>query len=455
MRVSILGHASMYIESGDARVLVDPILHTDPIGGGSSAHYLERDLRLSQMPPPNLLAITHAHHDHLDPPSLAKLDRNVQVVAPRDPDTLRELSDLGFRNIHILDPWESFACRGVRVVATPSDCEVREVGYVFEDSGGRLWDMCDSEADAAIGERVRRDIGRCEVVAAKYQPSAQIMTGIFRSLGPRWDKHRVVDWAEAAVATAPRLVFPYASGVAFVGRYAWLNRYLFPIPSTLMADMFTQRLAGGGVGTTLMPGDVVRLHDGDVSVDEQACPFVRYVPHDGDEPVWEPIQAEHLAGLDTAAEREELTERLLDLLRGPWARWLIGDLDARVAAGQSLLVDLGVVWQLTVHLGQGERLTFSLDLARRPWQLVAGELPHANVFGHVSGRSLLDVLRKDAGSDLLYSTADALTYERIFGVRDGRFWAPELQDFALVDRLPDLLTYYLRWQGPHDGVTAR
>ena len=325
MRVSILGHASLYIESGDARVLVDPILHTDPIGGGSSAHYLERDLDLSMMPPPNVLALTHAHHDHLDPESLAQVDRTIQVVAPRDPDTLGVLSQMGFDRVHVLDEWASFSRQGVRIVATPSDCDVREVGYVFENDGGRIWDMCDSEADAAIGERVRRDIGACDVVAAKYQPSAQIMTGIFRSLGPQWDKHRVVDWAEAAAATCPKLVFPYASGMAFVGRYAWLNRYLFPLPSNVMADLFTARLAGSGAGTTVNPGDVVQVQGGDVTVEEQACPFVRYVPRAGDEPGWEPIQSEHLAGLDGAAEREELTERLLGVLQGPWARWLIRD----------------------------------------------------------------------------------------------------------------------------------
>jgi N-acyl-phosphatidylethanolamine-hydrolysing phospholipase D len=150
----------MYIESGDTRVLVDPILHTDAFGGGSSAHYLERDLRLDRMPPPNVLAITHAHHDHLDPTSLARLSRDTQVVAPRDPDTLGALGRLGFSRVAVLDEWASFSAAGVRIVATPSECEVREVGYVFESRDGRIWDMCDSEADAAIGERVRRVTNR-------------------------------------------------------------------------------------------------------------------------------------------------------------------------------------------------------------------------------------------------------------------------------------------------------
>jgi L-ascorbate metabolism protein UlaG (beta-lactamase superfamily) len=448
MRISILGHASMYIESGDTRVLVDPILRTAAFGGGTTAHYLERDLRLDRMPAPTVLAITHAHHDHLDPTSLARLDRDTQVVAPRDPDTLGALDRLGFSRIAVLDEWASFSAPGVRIVATPSECDVREVGYVFESENGRIWDMCDSEADAAIGERVRREIGACDVVAARYQPSNEIMTGIFRSLGPRFDRHRVVAWAEAAAATAPKLVFPYASGVAFVGRYDWLNRYLFPFSSVYMADLFTQRLAGTGAGATVNPGDVVELHDGSVEVHPQACDFVRYVPRPGDEPSWEPMEAHRLAGLDSPSERAELTERLLAVLRGPWARWLVSALNT------TLLVDLGVVWQLVVHMGEGVRLSFGLDFGQKRWELVAGELPHANVFAHVAGRTLLDVLRKEAGPDALYATGDSLTYERIMGVRDGRFWAPELPDTELADRIPHLLTYYLRWRGPEDGVTS-
>lgn len=449
MRITILGHASMYIESGDTRVLVDPILHTAAFGGGSSAHYLERDLRLDRMPKPNVLAITHAHHDHLDPTSLEHIDRATQVVAPRDPDTLGTLERLGFSRIAVLDEWGRASFGDLCAIATPSQCDVREVGYVFESADGRLWDMCDSEVDAALGERVRREIGICDVVAARYQPSNEIMTGLFRTLGPRYDRHHVVAWAEAAAATAPKLVFPYASGVAFVGRYDWLNRYLFPFSCGYMADLFTQRLAGTGVGAPLNPGDVVELRDGAVQVRPQACDFLRYVPRPGDEPSWEPIEADRLAGVDTPSERMELAERLISVLRGPWARWLVSALDT------TLLVELGVVWQLVVHMGGGERLSFGLDFTQKRWQLVSGELANANVFAHVAGRSLLDVLRKDAGPDALYATADSLTYERIMGVRDGRFWAPKLSDAELAERIPHLLTYYLRWRGPEDGVTSQ
>ena len=448
MRISILGHASMYIECGETRVLVDPILRTEAFGGGSTAHYLERELRLERMPPPTVLALTHAHHDHLDPTSLARLDRNIQVVAPRDPDTLGALERLGFSRVAVLDEWASFSAGDIRIIATPSECDVREVGYVFESADGRIWDMCDSEANGALGERVRREIGACDVVAARYQPSNEIMTGMFRSLGPRFDRQHVVAWAEAAAATEPKLVFPYASGVAFVGRWEWLNRYLFPFSSVYMADLFTQRLAGSGVGATVNPGDVIEVRAGSVEVHPQACEFVRYVPRPGDEPSWEPIEAHRLAGLSSAGERAELTERLLEVLRGPWARWLVTALDA------SSLVDLGVVWQLVIHMGDGERLCFALDFTAKRRQLVAGELPNANVFAHVAGRSLLDVLRKDVGPDALYATADSLTYERIMGIRDGRFWAPKLHDAELAERIPDLLTHYLRWSGPTDGVTT-
>lgn len=455
MRISVLGHASFVIESGASRVLIDPVLHTEALGGGAFGHFQQRAFDLDAMPTPTILAITHAHSDHLDPPTLLGIDRDIQVVTPRDPETVGELTKLGFHNIAELDEWETHDADGIRITATPTDSGIREVGYVLENDGGRFWHMSDAEADRETGEELVRRLGRCDVVATKFQPTPHMMCSLFRTQGPTFDKAEIIDWLEAACATEPKLAFPYASGLAFVGRYEWLNRYLFPFASDEIAHLLTERLRGVGVGTTLAAGDVVTIEDHEIEVSAQSCPFVRHVPRVNEEPRWEPFEERRTAGIDDPAERVELRERTEALMTGPWLRWLVGHEGSRARAGQSKFVEYGVVWQLVVHLGDGERIGYAMDFTKKKWELTRTEAhPRANAFVHVSGRTLLDILRGDVGSDPLYACGDAVSFEKIIDIRDGRFWAPPVAGLALTDELPDLLTYYLRWQAPQDQLTA-
>jgi L-ascorbate metabolism protein UlaG (beta-lactamase superfamily) len=449
LKITILGHASVMVETGGERILVDPVLRTTPLGSGAFGHCPPRSLHLERMPRPTVLAITHAHVDHLDPESLALIGRATRVVAPDDPHTLSELRALGFGQVAALGVWQSFAAGGARIAATPTDSGVDEVGFVFEGPGARFWHMSDAEAVPEVGDRIVAEMGPCDVVAAKYQPTTRVMAGHFRGLGSAFEKQQVIDWLEAACATRPKLVFPYASGLAFFGRHAWLNRWVFPYRADEIAEMLTERLGAQGVGRAVLPGDVVEVTAAGPVVREQGSPFVEAAPG-GASCDWEPIDAERLPGLGSAAERRDLEKRLEDLLFGPWARWMAAEL--RAPGVGATFVDFGVVWQLVVHAGDGERLCYGVDFTKRPLELVQGTLPRVNFAVHVSGASLLDILRGTAGSELLYACGDAVMYERILGVRDGRFWAPPHQGMALYERLTDPLTFYLRWHAPQEGV---
>jgi len=452
MDITVFGHASLMVETGGETILVDPVLRTTPLGSGAFGHSPARTLHLERMPRPTLLAITHAHVDHLDPESLALVARETQVVAPDDPQTLGELSRLGFGRVAALGVWESFSADCARIAATPTDSGVDEVGFLFEGPGARFWHMSDAEAVPEVGARIASEFGPCDVVAAKYQPTTRLMAGYFRGLGAAFEKQEVIDWLEAACATRPRLVFPYASGLGFFGRHAWLNRYVFPYRAEEIAELLVERLKPHGTARALLPGDVITVTADGPVVREQSSPFVEHAPG-GPECDWEPVDEGRLPGVASAEERRELEERLEALLFGPWARWLAAHMRPPGAAAS--LIEFGVVWQLVVHAGDGERLEYGVDFTTRPLELVQGRLPRANFTVHVSGASLLEVLRGTAGSELLYACGGSLMYERILSVRDGRFWAPPYDGMALYKRLPDPLTYYLRWHAPAEGTIRR
>lgn len=80
-------------------MLVDPILHTEPLASGCIEHSFTRALNLDRMPRPSAVVVTHAHVDHFDPRSLRQLPREVPIVAPRDNRLLAQLHAAGFSNV--------------------------------------------------------------------------------------------------------------------------------------------------------------------------------------------------------------------------------------------------------------------------------------------------------------------------------------------------------------------
>jgi L-ascorbate metabolism protein UlaG (beta-lactamase superfamily) len=77
--ISYIGHATLLVDLGGFRILTDPILR------GRVGHIRRRVPlpRLEDVGSLDAVAISHAHHDHLDVPSLRRLDGRCPVIVPR------------------------------------------------------------------------------------------------------------------------------------------------------------------------------------------------------------------------------------------------------------------------------------------------------------------------------------------------------------------------------------
>ncbi len=143
-----IGHASFLAQFTDLNVLIDP----------NFANWLfllkrvkRAGMKIQDLPPIDLVLLTHAHFDHLHRPTLRKLRSPKIVVVPWGVGDLA--SDLGFERVIELQWWESFSHGDWRVTLTPAkhwgartlrDEHRGYGGFMLEHQGRRLYHAGDS-----------------------------------------------------------------------------------------------------------------------------------------------------------------------------------------------------------------------------------------------------------------------------------------------------------------------
>ncbi len=132
---TFLGHSTVLIEMGDARILTDPVL-LDRVSilrrtVGSLPDDLYRDI--------DVVVISHLHLDHLDVPSLRTLGTDTALIVPRGAGGY--MRRMGFTRVEELVPGKSVVIDGVDIRATKADHSgfrppfgptAEALGYVFE-----------------------------------------------------------------------------------------------------------------------------------------------------------------------------------------------------------------------------------------------------------------------------------------------------------------------------------
>jgi N-acyl-phosphatidylethanolamine-hydrolysing phospholipase D len=123
LAVTWMGHSSVLIEFGGFRVLTDPVWGTyaSPLPTSSLRRWVAPPLPLEQLPPLDVILVSHNHYDHLDAPTirqLARLHPEASWLTPLGVGTL--LRRLGARGIRELDWWQETEVGPARVAATPA-----------------------------------------------------------------------------------------------------------------------------------------------------------------------------------------------------------------------------------------------------------------------------------------------------------------------------------------------
>jgi L-ascorbate metabolism protein UlaG (beta-lactamase superfamily) len=246
-RLTWLGHATVLLEVGGARLLTDPLLR-DRVG------HLRRH---AASPPPGVaegidaVLVSHMHLDHLDVASLKRLRRDITVLAPNGAGAL--LRRLGFSRTTELQPGEQAAVAGAAVLAVPAAHDGRRhplappaeaIGFVIVGEH-RVYFAGDTDLFEGMHE-----------MAGTLDAALLPVWGWGPSLGPGH-----MDPIAAARATAvlrPRVAVPIHWGTFFPAGLARLRRSALVDPPREFARR-ARALAPGVEIRVLAPGQTLGL----------------------------------------------------------------------------------------------------------------------------------------------------------------------------------------------------
>jgi L-ascorbate metabolism protein UlaG (beta-lactamase superfamily) len=131
-RLTWLGHATVLVELGAARLLTDPVLRSRVI------HLRRHGAAPGPQGDIDAVLLSHLHYDHLDLPSLRMLDAGSRLVCPWGAGDF--LARAGLPGAEELLPGEWLEVGAVRVEATPAEHDgtrrprgpvARPVGFVL------------------------------------------------------------------------------------------------------------------------------------------------------------------------------------------------------------------------------------------------------------------------------------------------------------------------------------
>lgn len=152
LRLTMVGHSTLLVQTGGVNILTDPVwsARVSPVAFAGPRRVNEPGIRFEDLPPIDVVLLSHNHYDHMDAATLRRLGRehaplvitplgNDRLLAPLSPRLRVETRDWG-ESVDIADsiavhvePAHHWSARGTRdrLMALWS-------GFVVDTPGGRI-----------------------------------------------------------------------------------------------------------------------------------------------------------------------------------------------------------------------------------------------------------------------------------------------------------------------------
>jgi N-acyl-phosphatidylethanolamine-hydrolysing phospholipase D len=184
-----IGHSTFLIRWGGLTILTDPMFSdfVSPLPPMGPRRYKPPALDIAELPPIDVIIISHDHYDHLDEFSLLLLARrfpNAPVLLPSGDEKFA--MNAGFRRVRGMTPCQSVILAGLTLTALPADhnsgrtavddLHVQALSWSLRSDSRSLFFAGDTSY-APFFRRIRAIFGRQDVVLVPigaYKPRAEV-----------------------------------------------------------------------------------------------------------------------------------------------------------------------------------------------------------------------------------------------------------------------------------------
>jgi N-acyl-phosphatidylethanolamine-hydrolysing phospholipase D len=136
--ITWVGHSTFLIQIAGVNILTDPTWseRASPVGFAGPRRLVPPGLQFDDLPPIDVVVISHDHYDHLDAPTVERILREHHPLFVVPLGLKSWLASVGITEAVELDWWDSARVRGLTLTCTPAQ---HSSGRGLRDQNLRLW----------------------------------------------------------------------------------------------------------------------------------------------------------------------------------------------------------------------------------------------------------------------------------------------------------------------------
>ena len=424
MQVHLLGHASLFVETEDCKILIDPVLQ-DPFCEGLNAACPQREVFKNNLPEYDFLIISHRHLDHFDLRSLAYLPKNVDVLIPQDNLIKDCLLQLGYSQIYPLADFTKVRSGSTMIMTTRSEVRVPEFGIVIKDDSGVFWNTVDTFFASQTIAKVKKSFPEIDFLLTTWHISLESKYQYNQPVSFPYELYSYL--LKLIELIDPKAIAPGAQGFKYIGASAWQNNLVFP----QTREKFCQDLqvAFPNLKDNIFefdPGDVISFDRGKYKLLQQASPYAQMTADDRKVVDFAPVVAGNPL-VDRNPEKYDgdlMQQQIKQEIGVNLPQFINNNLESLFQLHQQW----NVIYQLTVVFPDGEE-KWHVDFSQSPIEIKSGRNPLANYFTYITASTLYSLIQRDRDWDYALCNGEYRKWQKIYILDKTNLKYPQQVDF--------------------------
>ncbi|MGV7220737.1 MAG: MBL fold metallo-hydrolase [Nitrospinales bacterium] len=426
LKVTLVGHASLLIQSNETTILTDPVWF-DFLWEEINVLCPSIELQKDKVPPIDVLILSHRHQDHFDVRTLAfivgeksPLKPDATILAPDDGILLDVLKELEFQNVQIMADFKAVQVGDITITPTASLNQSStskdyypEHGLLFSDNDVLVWNQVDSIVSPDIIQYMRDNYPRPDLVHSRFLP---LIEGNFSYNKPcNLPFEEYCSFLNIMKTLAPKFVVPGSAAFRYRDEMNFLNQYSFPTTQ----EQFLRDLSAfwpEAKSSKFLNGDVAHVTSEGVRVEKQGSDFVRILEDDEHLVAFKPIM--EVPRMQTRTSGSEEYKLEMDAVRG----FIENDLINRIE--KSEMLEAWQYWQVVYQLeifGQTGSEVWHIDFGQKDLKIQKGEPGKTNLYEGIASSELHALIENRRPWDYVTLCGNYRTFNNIYRVTEGSF----------------------------------